>query len=186
MVTIYTTCILWFIRSKWLLCFYYIDNEKKLLHFHPMSFSVWCRSKCTIFSLDLLKTYAIFLHGVSIFFDNFLSLNKIHNFHTPWQATFLTMLCFWTSDIIFTSSFQMILCQENDALFLLGGYLHFPGTLYENGWYQLMQSVFLGQKHKKIWESPKLSHTKNPQWQHFAFHIFSRSVQMFLQFKLKN
>ena len=37
-------------------------NKEKLHHFRPMQFSVWCWSKCTILSLDLLKTYTSFLH----------------------------------------------------------------------------------------------------------------------------
>ena len=38
------------------------DNKEKLCHFQLTQFSVWQRPKCTIFSLDFLKTYGIVLH----------------------------------------------------------------------------------------------------------------------------
>ena len=104
-------------------------NEEKLHHFGLTQFSVWHRFKCNIFSLDLLKTYAIFLHqDRQLSWRFFLPLNEICSFDTPKLATFLTSLCFWMSDVIFIprqASFQTILYLEQDMQFLSRGCLAF-------------------------------------------------------------
>ena len=51
------------IRWELLSCFYYIFLlVEKLRHFLLMQFFGWRRSKCSIVSLDLLKTYVMFLY----------------------------------------------------------------------------------------------------------------------------
>ena len=41
-------------------------------------FSVLRRSKCNSFSSDLLKTYAILLHEIGNFLDDFIPVNEIN------------------------------------------------------------------------------------------------------------
>ena len=110
-------------------CYVFHINEEKLHHFRLTQFSVWHRFKCNIFSLDLLKTYAIFLHqDKQLSWRFFLPLNEICSFDTPKLATFLTSLCFWMCDVIFIprqASFQTILYLEQDMQFLSRGCLAF-------------------------------------------------------------
>ena len=60
--------------------------------------------------------------------DDFIPLNEIRNFDTLILATFMTILCFWSSNIIFRlryASFPMILWLEQNTQFLLGGFFAF-------------------------------------------------------------
>ena len=52
---------------------------------------MWSVDQNAVFSLDLGKDYAIFLHRQATFLMIFC-LNVMHNFHTSGQATFLMIL----------------------------------------------------------------------------------------------
>ena len=97
-----------------------------------MEFCGWRRSKCNVFFLDLpmQSSYT----KISNFSDNFMSLNKKRNFDTLRLATFMTIWCFWSSDVIFTlsyTSFLTILWPEQDTHFFIGRILHIFRLSYE-------------------------------------------------------
>ena len=104
MLIICTKYILRLIRWQWLLRFYYIFvNKEKLHHFRLTQFSVGRWSKCNIFSLDLLKTYAIFLHYDRHFSWQYFSFERDTQFwYTDWGRQLYNVYMVWMSDIIFT------------------------------------------------------------------------------------
>ena len=77
-----------------------------------------------------LLTYLRLIHygNTGNFPDNFVSLTEILNFHTPQCTTFMTIWCFWSSDVILTpryTSHRTILWLEQDPQVLSCGYLTF-------------------------------------------------------------
>ena len=102
------------------------------------------------------------------FSDDFISLNQILNFDTLKLATFMTILCFWSSDVTFTpryARFQTIWCPEQDTQFWSGGYFAFSGYPIKKKREKEMVSIdaarFAWSETTKKWKSPKIDSRKN-------------------------
>ena len=141
MLIICTKYILRLIRWEWLLRFYYIFvNKEKLHHFRLTQFSVGRWSKCNIFSLDLLKTYAIFLHYDRHFSWQYFTFERDTQFwYTDWGRQLYNVYMVWMSDIIFTqsyASFQTI----SDALFFIMSVSLIPFSFHQppiSNWHKI-------------------------------------------------
>ena len=130
-----------------------------------MQFSVWHRSKCTIFSLDLLKTYAIFLHWERQLSRQFyvyewdMQFSCSHNGQLSWQFyVFEQVTSFLHRERLVSRWFYVL---NKTCNFYEVDILHFPGTLWKTRRYQLTQHAFLGQKQQKCKNCQKMTHTKS-------------------------
>ena len=95
--------------------------------------------------------------------NDFIPLNEICKSDTPKLATFMTILCFWLSDVIFTPRFARFLTNlwlEKDMQFLSEN-LAFSGYPWKKGQYQPTQHAFLLQKQQTSENRKKIDLRKN-------------------------
>ena len=133
--------------------------------FDLLNFSVDADQNATFPLLTYLRLTQFCYTEIGNFPDDVISFNEIHNFDTLIWATFMMILCFWSSDVIFKpreASFPMILRLERDMQFLSGGYFAFS-------WYSMKKTdstnrhntLFLARSNKN------LKITQNPLTQNF-------------------
>ena len=181
-------------RMTVVLCSYYVFflfffvYKEKLHHFWLKLFfsCCWHRSKCNIFSLNLLKTSTIFLHQNRELSWRFYIFERDMQLHTQRQATFRMILCFWCCDVIFIpryASFQKILWFEQDLRFLLGGYFPFSGYPTKKWIVPINAARFPWLDTIKIWKSPKFNFRKNSVMATIShiFHCNNTSVNNWRQ-----
>ena len=130
----------------------------------------WHRSKCNIFSLDLFKTYAIFLQWdrqCSWWFYIFEQERQI------WWRFFVSdqVTSFWHQDKQVSRQFYEL---EQDMQFLLGGCFAFSGSPMKKQIVPIDAACFSWPETTKIWNSPKINWAKILQRQGYVVCTLQR------------
>ena len=86
---------------------FFFFNKETLHNFWLTQFFGLHRSKCNIFSLNWLKTYAIFLHSDRQLSWQLYIFERDAQFWYTKLANFHDDLCFWLSDVIFTPRYEI-------------------------------------------------------------------------------
>ena len=124
---------------------FFVDKEK-LRHFWHTYFSVWHRSKCNFFSIDLLKTCAIFLHK-----DRQLCW-KFYAFRRDTQFWYIAIGNFHDVFMLFNKWCHFFYVVE---------ILHFLGTLQKKRMVPIDTACFPRSETTKMKKLPKTDLRKN-------------------------